>query len=405
MSIISGIGTVASLLSLLKSKKDNPKETYNDIKKMLPKDLAIADSYISFTKPFVVNPITMVDQTLEFDEDLSVILSTANLVFASYYTLALQADSTLGGVNVRQKLDKFNPERKLSVPSMEGMMISNEAFYAGLPSLENGVQYSEEAVIDPLLNTGRDATDPKSQLKEEVDLLELKKKQAELTSNKTEIKDITPKENKNLFLGRTFSVTLQEGVETINISVVIRLMTEVIDKESMVHMLSLGKYAYKAIDRFKRWRTGTISFADLFLCRDILDAHRRALKHDQSGIYRDITKRGLNNAVAALTSKQASVGTNSGIAVISEDTARDIEFRIGDKLDKASVRDRVFQSLNLMLLFVYDPAYGHVTMYQRGLNYSSESTIKEMKGGTDKADKGADISELFKRIASGDKLF
>lgn len=364
---------------------------------MLPKDLAIADSYISFTKPFVVNPITMVDQTLEFDEDLSVILSTANLVFASYYTLALQADSTLGGVNVRQKLDKFNPERKMSIPSMKGIMISNEAFYAGLPSLESGVQYSEEAVIDP--------TDPKSQLKEEVDLLELKKRQAELTSNKAEIKDITPKENKNLFLGRTFSVTLQEGVETINITVVIRLMTEVIDKESMVHMLSLGKYAYRAIDRFKRWRTGTISFADLFLCRDILDAHRRALKHDQSGIYRDITNRGLNNAVAALQSKQASVGTNSGIAIISEDTARDIEFRIGDKLDKASVRDRVFQSLNLMLLFVYDPAYGHVTMYQRGLNYSSESTIKEMKGGTDKADKGADISELFKRIASGDKLF
>lgn len=392
MDIMSGIAAVTSVLSLLKNK-DKQEEVIKEISN-LKHELAISDSYISFTKPFVINPLTMVDETLEYDEGLSSILSTANLVFASYYTLALQADSKLGRVSVRKKLDKFNPDRAGGI-SLESLAISTEAFNGGLPSPDKGVVYSEEAYnANDALNGKKTPEEEKKEKAKEV---------VDVTS--TKIKDITPKNNDNLFLGRTYNVTLVEDAQSIDVQVVIRLMTEVIDQESMSHMLSLGKYAFKAIDRLKRWRVGSLSFADLFFCRDILDAHRRALKHDKSGIYHQITSRGINNAVAAMRTKQASVGTNSGIAIISEDTAREVEFRIGDKLEKASTRDRVFQALNLMILFVYDPAYGHVTMYQRGLNYSTESTIKELKGGSDKADKGVDITDLFKRIASGDKLF
>ncbi len=428
MSILSGIATVASVLNLIRDNKDKGKEVVDTLRKQLPENLRISDSYISFTKPFVINPLTIVDESLQYDEGLPAIMSTANLVFASYYTLALQADSVLGSATVRQKLDKFNPERDIRTASMEAMNISMEAFQGGLPSLEAGVVYSEEAGVDPKdprqratksdVDTIAEAIERDEQLKRKRDredasdirTTELNRRQDEeytlrQSANSTDIKEVIPKENKNLFLGRTYAITLVEGLQSIDVSVVIRLMTSVIDKDSMTHMLSLGKYAFKGFDRFQRWRAGSLSFADLFLCRDILDAHRSALRNDTSGIYREITKRGINNSVAAMSSKQASVGTNSGIAVISEDTARDIEFRIGDKLDKASVRERLFQALNLMILFVYDPAYGHVTMYQRGLKYATETTIKELKGGSDKADKGADVTELFKRIAAGDKLF
>ena len=435
MSILSGIATVTSLLALLKKDKnvENAKAVAAAVGSVLPKDLAISDSYISFTKPFVINPITLIDESLQYDEGLPAILSTANLVFASYYTLALQADSVLGNATVRSKLDKFNPDRDFNPArgtklSMENLALSMENFEGGLPSADKELIYSPESVIDPSdpyqratrleveeiaraiekdedLKRKSQREAAKDARQAELDRREDEKYELEKNKSSTTVKDITPKENRNLFLGRTYGITLQEGLQTIDVSVVIRLMSSVIDQESMAHMLSLGKYAFSARDRLMRLRTGSLSLVDIFLCRDILDAHRRALRNDKAGVYHEITSRGLKNSVATLKSGQASVGTNSGIAVISSDTARDIEFKIGDKLTKASTRDRLFKALNLMILFVYDPAYGQVVMYQRGLNYATETTIRELKSGTDKVDKAADVTDLFKRIAAGDKLF
>ena len=78
-------------------------------------------------------------------------------------------------------------------------------------------------------------------------------------------------------------------------------------------------------------------------------------------------------------SKDLSVGTASNIIVISDSTRKELEFQVGGKLSDFNVRSKIFSETYMMLMFVVDAQYEHVTIYHRGLNMSTDMSLKEIK--------------------------
>jgi hypothetical protein len=75
---------------------------------------AKGDSLVSFTQAARVEPILLMDQKAIYLPYIHDVVHTMNSLFTAYYLQAVALDTTLSGVKVLKRLDKFNPDRNLS---------------------------------------------------------------------------------------------------------------------------------------------------------------------------------------------------------------------------------------------------------------------------------------------------
>jgi hypothetical protein len=90
-----------------------------------------ADSLISFSQAARVEPILLMDQKAVYVPGIEDVVHTMNSLFTAYYLQSIALDTTLSGVKVIKRLDKFNPDRSLSEAT--SAFFSQESFNRGLP--------------------------------------------------------------------------------------------------------------------------------------------------------------------------------------------------------------------------------------------------------------------------------
>lgn len=216
------------------------------------------------------------------------------------------------------------------------------------------------------------------------------------------------REAANLAVGRMYTVDITDGGHKASIPVLIRLNTTECDPGLLVHILSDGAKVKNssAKERWFGYKLKDLEFwKDLVLCQDLIDAHKKALLHDDNGVYGEILRRRRGNATTTAIGFAASggdfkpsVGTASNLVITTRQTIKELEKELGGKFDSASIRNKVFEKSYLMIVAVIDPDYDHVTFYYRGIDLPTELTVRDLKKvGKD----GNDVMELLKMLSAG----
>lgn len=324
---------------------------------------ARSDSLIKYTESTRVEPIVVIANSLRelpYTQDL---LKALTSLFAGYYLQAVALATNVGKVDTLKLLDKLSTKRSpiMSAAGSLDRHLATEAYRDGFPS------YASIAL--------EERTNPTKQ---------------------GFGKDTVAKayDDVNLSVGKMLEVHISDGDHEAVIPVAIRLMVRQMGNSALVDILSLEGKDRSASARYHAWREGDLKFwRDLVFAQDIIDDHRKMLKADTKGGFRDAVKNRQKNRLAGAFSLDPSVNTISSIAIIDTQMAKQIERTARIKLSRSRNRNELMNKASLMLLVVVDTEYEVVTIYHNGLDTYTELSSKELKMASKKE---ADVGDILK---------
>ena len=381
-----------------------------------------------YTKALRVEPLVLIDQSVEslpYTED---ILKTCLTMFSAYYLQAIAISVNVGKVDVARMFDHLNPERGMSGGwTMEGINLVNPDIYqSGLPKINftslgnEGLSNSDVEKIKrvaDLVASGKPIKDnvdvkynedenklefsvPSS--KDNPDgtdgLTELNNKN--FSSTRVDKKGYEVLEKPDLIVGNILDVQIESNGHRATIPITVRLLPSVIRSDVLVHILSKNERDLGIQERYHELMAGQIKFwKDLVLCQDLIDEHKATLMKDKSGQYQEILKRRQKNRAAAYRTGRQSVADASNIVIMSTATSAKFEAACGGRLKDFRVRQRVFEETYLMLMVVIDPEWEQATIYHRGIALPTTISVKAMKQNNKKG--GVDVGEVLKAYQLG----
>lgn len=349
-------------------------------------DRSSGGDLISYSQPARLEPILLLDQRATYVPFVRDVIHTMSNLFTAYFLQSIALDTTISGVKVLKRLDKFNPDRDLSVATRS--MLSTESYKDGLPFPGESIGF--EAYGPAFENTGS---------KEPVDYLDGSNSDNKYSADSRDVtkmvNDIT-----NLAVGKMIEVTISENGQSAKIPVTVRMRVTGMSPQVMTETLSIGGYDGSFKSRWRQWRAGEIRFwADAVFAMDRIEAHKKAAMKDKSGYYAAVHKRDARNGLASVMTGSMSVGTASSIIVMTEQTRKELERNLNRKISDFRTRQDVFQNTYAMLMVVIDPEWETVTVYHRGIEMPTELTAKDIT--TSAKGNGPDITEILKMFMEG----
>lgn len=411
-------------------------------------------SFTEFTKVAKVEPLSIVSRDLLTVDYMPDIMGTLLNNFIGYYLQALAITTNVEAARIVRVLDRLNPDRDptigdyanvigLGTESLETMPVLNKnAYQFRLPRTTTALEANGPKII---LNDEKKSSKSSTMQRDSKGIPHQTQTEEESTATGgygfDTNKIIT--EIANLAVGKYIDVTLttssaivsgevdnpnqvinrdEEGVPnsraslpikkrpefdksdkktmTMTIPVHVRLAPMVIPNQSIEHILTINTDDNSIVERFHSWRAGRIRFIqDLIFCQDLIDAHKKALMSDESGAYTEIMRRATNSTKKGLLTSNPSLASASNLFVISDEVAKNIEFKLGGKLSNARIRQKAFENTYAMIIAVVHRDWERITFYYRGIATSTNVSIKEIK--TMSKSKGPDILDIFKALNAG----
>jgi len=400
-------GFIPSLMSLmssslLKNLSSSNKKMVGDRLQENNGRLFPVDNLAKLTQSTRVEPIAMVDQRLAGLEASTQSLLALSALFTAYYLQAVALLVNVGRVNTMRLLDSINPNRDVTSAAgtyLANQIMSSESYRYGLPYADTAVPSFEDATdLNARLNkleerAGRQEKDPSKGTGMKID--------AGMQ------KDII-NETASLSVGRLVNVTIRSATkdgkdEEATIPIMIRLMVNLMAPSILTHILGDNSSNTSAKEMFHTWRAKGGGFAnfwrDIIFAQDLIDEHRKTLMKDGSGVYEDILSRNRGNKYTSALTQVPSLNNAANLVVISAQTARDLETKIGGKLDDYAVRQRVFKSSYLLFLVVVDTEWDRVTFYTRDIKTPNRLSVKELK--VSNKGTGPDVEQILKAYQLG----
>lgn len=354
-----------------------PLELTNSIRELIRSGRA--DSLVEYTQDARIEPICLIDNGLLGLDVMENALQCQLNTFSALYMMAVQIGNTeVNGVSINERLGRFNPNRDTinsaadQVASLVGA-VATESFNDMLPRIRDlGKTVSQEADSDIQI----------SQM-----------------LSKDVAKSI--KENSNLSVGKVISFDLRIDNQTFTMPVIVRLQSIPVPGAILSNELcALAENLKPDVkERKLKLRAGALRFfKDFVACSDIIDNHMKTIVKDPTGLYLRSIEQARTNKLAGWISGRPSLATASSIYNISEETAVDIERRMGIELDNPVHRKRLFEKSSMMILTVFDREFERATVYYRGCKDFSRYSFKELndKGNNDRT---SDVLKMMNDFA------
>ncbi|MCO6704704.1 hypothetical protein [Streptomyces sp. CHB9.2] len=351
---------------------------------------AKSGSLIEYTQPTRVEPIVLMDESLIRLPYANDIMQSLTSLFSGYYLQAIALSVNVGSVDVIRLLDKLNPKRNATDNLING--VSNGV--ATVVSLEDARSYRFALPVPG----GRDGLQKLNVSLEDIDDPIPEGNPPTLTNGRDTVSMLG--ELTNLSVGKMLEVNIESEGNKATFPINVRLICSGIGTKELVHILSVGSKNISVKERFHAWRAGQLEFVrDLLLCQDLIDAHKKTLAKDPTGLYDELRKRRKGNSISAIFSGQPSVATASNIIVMSSQAVKDVERQVGGRLKDFRVREKLFRETYCMILCVVDPEWEHVTFYHRSIAIPTEMSVKEL--AVSNKGKGPDVAEILKAYQLG----
>lgn len=384
-AIIAKVGAATQVMPLLRSLGEWVKNASTRQRE---------GSLVSFSKSTRVEPITLVDQRLVGRDDTTQLLNALSALFTAYYLQAAAMLATVKDVSTLKLLDAINPERDVYQAAAHGVdrlkdkapgLLSYESYDYGLPVMENLPVPHGSVQSSGKLKSADSDKGSKDGLRVGTDV------------------DSLLREAANLSVGRMIELTVSQGERSAKFPVMIRLLVNLIPSDILTHILGDGSRNSSAKEMWHKWRSKGGGFknfmSDIVLAQDLIEEHRKTLMKDTTGTYDEILERRKKNRFATLATNQNSIAGSANLAVISGQTAKELEAHIGAKLDNFAARERVFKSSYVMILAVLDTDWDRVTFYHQGIKLPTQLSVKELK--VSNKGSGPDVAEILKAYQLG----
>ncbi len=356
---------------------------------------------IKYTASSRVEPIALIDSDVLHHDMLPDVMQSLQSIFAGYYLQALAISSNIGRIDVIKHLDKLNPNRNpVDAMGSSSWLMSMESYqHGGLPRLNT--RPGMEAYDAPEYENAKDKDAKKRVSGPMTDRNQSKDGKSDNGNvginkdNFASVRDLA-----NLSVGKLLNVEITDGANKATIPISIRLMATYIPTSSIIHILSLGNKDTTMKERWHGWRSGRLEFVrDIIFCQDLIDAHKKNLIDDKSGVYNEILKRRRNNAISTLVSGDPSLATASNLLVCSMETIRTLEGEIGREFKDFKTREKIFAESYLMIIAVIDKEWDRVTFYHRGINLPTQVSLRDLRVANKGT--GPDVSEILKAYQLG----
>jgi len=353
-------------------------------------------SLIDVTKHFRVEPLLVIDQSamqLDYIHELALGMQG---IFAGYYLAAVEAETNIDGVKVSDKLAPLNPNRKVDLTALSYQDSVNSAmgYDFRLPRYEHFQfdaskvnQYSRgcySVEADGGKSSKAPSTPPSG---------------GGVTGNKDDNLKLIDADS--LSVGRLYDVTLRGTQQTATAKVAIRVISKIVPQSTAALLFSTSNI----LDHDMKFRLmGALSgrldlFKDMVLCADIMKMHRNASIKDHTGVYDEFIARKNSATIAGLLERNPSLAVASNLAIITAETARQLEVKHMDKLSNPKVREALFGPSSLMILAVVDPDYDRITYYHRGISQGSTVSRRDLEKSNRAG--GPNPTDLMKAFLQG----
>jgi hypothetical protein len=376
-------------------------------------------SLSQYTTELQLRPTFAIETELLNDSNMSTLIQTGLANYAGYYIVALSIDNTINGVSIGKALGKYSPTRDatgeairlmgqtvatVSTSSYKPVIVSGNTT---LSTLSNKI--SVPARIPDLpskylakLEVSTEATyytvNPEAEAEDIAEGVFNYRETAVTSANN----DVADEINKlaNLAAGRILTVDVSREQAKAKVNILLKPELKSIRSNMLVEIAGITKKPKSMRERLIAYfDRGTINSAfDLFVCRDLVEAHRRNLVEDTTGYYEKTHNRNVNNKTAAMLTGEFSVGTVANTWIISDATRTRIQATIGAKLDNKRARDKFFEESGIMTLIVYNQDYQRIFIYNHGIDDVSEISMNylEKKTKSDSFD-----MDVFKMLSQG----
>jgi len=327
-----------------------------------------------------VEPLMIVDESAQMLQYVDDVAQTMQTLFAGYYLQAIEMITNIQGIKIKERLAPLNPNRKVDIDLLS-LRLSEESYTFALPKGSNKnriVRLSKE-------DDGEDKEDFKGKLGFP---------DKDMVKNSQEISSLS--------VGKQYRIHIKEGQEAAEILVGIRVIARNVSTDPLVKMFTHKNYLDSDLmERFHGWRSGRLRFVrDLILCQDLIEKHRNAAIKDKSGVYDEIITRKNSNVAAGLLERNPSLAVMSNLAIISADTLERIETEMGAPISSVKVKNTLFDTTNLMILAVMDPAYERVSFYMHGIAGHTELPMAKLKSSNSKGN-GSEVLDVMKAFMTG----
>jgi len=380
---------------------------------------ASGGSLIGYTRSTRVEPIVLMDQSVQHLPYTEEVLKALLAIFSAYYLQAVAISVNVGKINTVKLFDHLNPDRigddsfsgtavslfKAAGPNLESIALTDESTYAhGLPAIRhNHERLTLEAVatIDKTININLPNQGSNNERGSALGNGDTSWVAAGAAPGAKVGKSLNDgAEGGNLVVGNLLEVNVESEGHKATIPVMVRLQAAPIRSDVLVHILSKNERNLSIGERWHELLSGQITFfKDFMFCQDLIDEHRATLMKDGTDQYAEILKRRQKNRNAAWVSKKPSAADASNIIIMSETTRNAVEASCGGRLKDFKTRQRIFDATYLMLLVVIDSQWETVTIYHRGIALPTQVSVKAMKLGNKKG--GTDIGEILKAYQLG----
>lgn len=307
--------------------------------------------------------ITTVEDRLTHNEVTSNIMKLVTNLYVGYYMQCVGLMNQVGNINVRQVLDRLNPNRDTIGNGRDRI----EQWVA----VESTYDYPQFGDYMPAIATEADQKDTQ-----------------------------WASEAPNLAMGKIFEVVIENNGCKAVIPARVTLAPISCNQAMFTAMYGHGNQNNTFMNRFRRWQDGELStIADMIFVNDIISEKAKLLKHDKLKIVEQLEKRRLNNKISTLITQKTSIATASSVSILSKDTIKSIELNNGGRISDAKIRDAIFEKSGLIIMAVVDEMYETVTFYFRGESHSTELTFNECKISS--KGNGPNPLEILKAFQSG----
>lgn len=397
---------------------------FDNGKKMLS-DISKGGSLVGYASPGMVEPSCFVDEDVRNSDLLNDTLQLAQSVYGAYYMRAFSMHNiSIGDSTVAARLDKFSTHRSGIAGALESM--ANEEFddrliidgdVRELPEdiqeIENTVRAQVEAsgtgaaleAMTPYTVKGQQQAGKNTPQSSHATANAKGNTPAAKTdhTNVTFSKTVDINEPVNLGAGRLVNVTIKENDREVTVPVLIRMNAVYINTAPLLNILAAGGEDISFGARYKKWRLDGIDFwRDLVFCQDLIDAHKKNLRSDPSGIYLQMMQKRQKNTAAAIMSRSMSANDASNIVIMSQETATALEMKISGKLKDFNTRQKLFQQGYGMLMFIIDKQWGRIRMYTRDIPEFTELSERDLKASNKGG--GVDIGDVLNSFRAGMSL-
>lgn len=367
---------------------------------------ANSDSIIDFSRPARNEFLTLIEDDLVALPYIGDVAQSALTLTSCYFLSALSLLMDIPELQVLRKLDQINAKRD-PVESLLGSGASAYKFF-GTEDFDGAVAV-EHWFGDPMNSIdGMEAHhthQPGSQAN-----IDDQSKNTTIVNEAAKPKGyeggafgrdtaVTLKELANLSVGKQFEVTFEKDGNKQPVQLSVRLMVTNTDKSSIKSIISMGSMNNTLKERVIRARAGQLGwFKDLILCNDLIDEARRTRIKDKSGFFEHMMRKRSKNFLSGLLSMSPSINNASAVIIMSNDTAKEAALELGGDLSQFSIRQKVFEVTQTMLIFVVDTQWETVTIYHRGLDRFNELRVNELKRANGRSD--SNVEEILRAYSA-----